>query len=46
MAILQRMTYADFRALPEDGMLHELVRGEIGEDVLPGFSLNLGELFG
>lgn len=29
MTTTQRMTYADLMALPDDGYLHELVRGEI-----------------
>ena len=29
MTTLQRMTYSDFMVQPEDGVLHELVRGEI-----------------
>jgi hypothetical protein len=29
MTTTRRMTYADLMALPDDGRLHELVRGEI-----------------
>jgi hypothetical protein len=36
------MSLAEFLALPDDGNLHEFVRGE---ELLPGFALPLSYLF-